>query len=178
MANPELVRRFLEHRDVLVAFIYALTRDYDAAEEIFQEVALSILGEAEKGTAVGSFPAWAQGIARRRVADYYRKASRERAVQPLPDSLGDMVTLAFSENETMLEGQRERMKSLLECLKRMSGRSRQIVESFYHLRRSIRQIAGTLGWREDSVKVALCRARKALADCVQVNLGTQGPHAK
>jgi RNA polymerase sigma-70 factor (ECF subfamily) len=167
MAYPTLVRQFLEHRDVVLGFVFALTRDYDVAEEVFQEVALAILQEAGKGTAVESFLAWAQGIARRRVADYYRKANRRQTVEQVAGPLADVVSQAFAENAPLLEGHQERMASLLECLQRLAGRSRVIVESFYQRRQSLREIAGLLGWKEDSVKVALSRARKALADCIE-----------
>src|SRR5205823_2729481 len=127
MAYPALVKQFLDHRDVVLGFIFALTRDYDVAEEVFQEVAVSILQEAGKDTQVGSFLSWAQGIARRRVADYYRKANRRETAVPLAGPLCEIVTLAFAENEKLLEGDQERMKSLLECLKKLAGRSREIV---------------------------------------------------
>ena len=172
MAYPALVKQFLDHRDAVLGFIFALTRDYDVAEEVFQEVALSILQEAEKQTAVGSFLAWAQGIARRRVADYYRKASRRPSAVPLAEPMTEVVSLAFAENEKLLEADQERMKSLLECVKKLAGRSREIVEGFYQRRQSLREIAAALGWQEGSVKVALSRARKALADCVETRMQT------
>jgi RNA polymerase sigma-70 factor (ECF subfamily) len=109
-------------------------------------------------------------VARRRVAEYYRKAAQQQAVVQLSDSLADVVSHAFRENDSVLETHQERMKSLLECLKRLSGRSRDVVEGFYHRRQSIRQVASAVGWTEGSVKVALSRARKALADCVNTRL--------
>src|SRR5439155_25594464 len=120
------------------------------AEEVFQEVALSILQEAGKETSVSSFLAWAQGIARRRVADYYRKATKRQTVEQLAGPLADVVSLAFAENEPLLDGHQQRMNSLLECLKKLAGRSRDIVEGFYRRRQSLREIGAALGWQENS----------------------------
>lgn len=170
MADAQLVKQFLEHRDVLMGFIFALTRDYDVAEEVFQDVSVSILSEASKNTEVRSFMAWVREVARRRVADYYRKAAKQNAVAQLSDSLALAVAEAFEENEGTLEVHQERMKSLLECLKRLSGRSREVVEGRYHRRQSPSQIASAIHWTEGAVKVALSRARKALADCVNTRM--------
>jgi RNA polymerase sigma-70 factor (ECF subfamily) len=178
MADTQLVKQFLEHRDMLMGFIYALTRHYDVAEEVFQEVSLAILTEAGKSTEVENFMPWAREVARRRVADYFRRAARRQSVEQLSDSLTNVICHAFTENDSLVEIHQERMKSLLECLKRLSGRSREVVEGHYHERQSLKQIAAAIGWTEGSVKVALSRARKALADCIQIRMHRPTQEAK
>lgn len=174
MADPVLVKQFLEQRDVILGFILALTRDYDAAEEVLQEVALVIIEEANHQTVVGHFPSWAQGIARRRVADYYRKRNRRHAIEQLSGTMTEVVCQAFAENEELLDRHQERMKALMQCLTRLTGRSRDVIVGFYQQRQSIQQLADALAWQANSVKVALSRARKLLADCIQVRLRTGG----
>jgi RNA polymerase sigma-70 factor, ECF subfamily len=169
MAASRLVSQFLESRDVLLAFIYSLTRDFGVAEEVFQEVSLVILEEARKETQVVHFASWSREVARRRVAEFYRKSTRDRASH-LSEALTGAIADAFTEQDASVETRQTQMAQLLECLKAISGRSRQVIEGFYHERRSIREIAQTLGWQENSVKVALSRARKVLADCVQVRM--------
>ena len=172
MSDPMLVKQFLAERDVILGFVLALTRDYDVAEEILQELALVILEEANKQTAVGHFRSWAQGIARRRVADSYRKRNRRHAIEQLSGSMTDVVCQAFAENEELLDRHQDRMKALMRCLTRLTGRSRDVIVGFYQQRQSIQQLAEALAWQANSVKVALSRARKLLADCIQVRLRT------
>src|SRR5439155_15652519 len=126
--------------------------------------------EADKQTIVENFPAWVHGIARRRVADYYRRATKRRAVEQLSGEMTEVVCQAFAENEAILERHQERMSTLLQCLTRLTGRSRDVIVGFYQHRQSIKQLADALAWQANSVKVALSRARKLLADCVQVHL--------
>jgi RNA polymerase sigma-70 factor (ECF subfamily) len=172
MAHPVLVKQFLEQRDTILGYILALTRDYDAAEEVLQEVALAILEEANKHTMVAHFASWAQGIARRRVADHYRKRNRRHRVEQLSGAMTEIVCQAFEENEELLDRHQDRMKALMKCLTRLTGRSRDVIVGFYQQRLSIQQLAETLAWQANSVKVALSRARKMLADCIQVRLRT------
>ena len=173
MDQGELVRRFLENRDAILGFIYALTRDYDVAEETFQNVALTILQESGRATRVENFLGWAREVARHRVADYYRQNARRAGMELPSGPMMEVIAAAFQENEISHQANHVRMKSLLECLQRLSGRSREVIEGFYRDRKSVQDLAASLAWKENSVKVALSRARKMLADCVAVRLRVQ-----
>ena len=48
MVGARLETQFLANRDLLLGFIYSLTRDYDTAEEVFQEVSLVITGSTKR----------------------------------------------------------------------------------------------------------------------------------
>lgn len=160
-----LVEQFLEHRETILAFIFALTRDFDLAEEICQQTAQVILEEAERGAAVSRFRAWACEIARRRVAEHYRRQQRRPTV-----ALCEVVDRAFAEYEPA-DNLAVQLQHLKECRDRLRGRSQEVIEGFYRDRKSIRELAAALNWQENSVKVALARARKVLADCLREKLG-------
>lgn len=173
LTQDALVNQLLQHRDSLLGFILALTRDYGAAEEVFQEVAKVILEEKQRGTAVEQFMPWAREIARRRVGEYYRGHARRHAGELLASSMDEMACQAFAENERIQEASSLRFKALLECLEKLAGRSRQVVEGFYRQGKSIREIAAGMGWTENSVKSALWRSRKLLADCIRGKMESQ-----
>ena len=172
MEQSSLVQRFLEERDAVLGFLMALTRDFHVTEEIFQEVSLVVIAEARKDTDVQNVSTWVREIARRRVAEYYRKRSRQAPTIAFSESLADVIVQYFAENEELLEQQQTRMRFLLECLNKLTGRSRELVQGFYHHRQSLQQLADSTGWKVDSVKVALSRARKVLGDCVRVKMQT------
>lgn len=168
--QPDLVKQFLEQNDVLLAYIFGLTHDHDAAEEVFQEAAQVILQESTRGMSVIHFLPWAREIARRRLAEHFRKQSKLRAVEQPSPGLAEIIDQAFAENDQLLEDHRIRLKYLDECRARLPDRGRELVEGFYRERKSIREIAAAIGWGENSVKVALARARRALADCIRQKL--------
>jgi RNA polymerase sigma-70 factor (ECF subfamily) len=169
----QLVNELLENRDAILGFIMALTRDYAVAEEIFQEVAKAILEEANQGRAVAHFMPWAREIARRRVSEFYRRNAQRRQIESVSPSMEEVVCQAFAENEKTLEAGQARLQALLECLEGLSGRNREAVEGFYRQRKSVRDIAAALGWSEQSVKNALWRSRKTLAECVRQKVRAQ-----
>lgn len=170
MDQSILVTELLQYRDALFGFICALTRDHLVAEEIFQETSLAIVKEGQMTKSVGNFPAWAREIARRRVADYYRKKARRGGIEQLSAAMAEIIEQAFRENEDSSDEYQRRMTYLLQCLELLTGRTRDVVVRFYQQRQSLKQVAEALNWRVDSVKVALSRARKSLADCIDVKL--------
>lgn len=172
MDQPTLIRRFLEERDAILGYLIALTLDFQVAEEIFQDVSLVVVAEANKNTDVKNVPAWVREIARRRISEYYRKRSRQSPTTPFSESLAEVIDQSFAENENLLHEQQTRMYLLLDCLKRLTGRSQELVRGFYHNRQSLQQLATSLGWQVDSVKVALSRARKVVGDCVRFKMKT------
>lgn len=170
MHQEDLVRRFLDHRDATLAYIFALTRDYDAAEEIFQDVAVTIIQEAEKAGRIDHFDHWLREVARHRVADYYRRTGRRLAKEQPTGSMADVVSQAFEENAASPEENHARMKLLIDCVQGLNGRSREVINGFYRELKSLKELAASLCWKESSTKVALSRARKTLAECVEGKL--------
>jgi len=170
MNQPKITRDFLQHRQALLGFIFALTRDQIAAEEVFQEVALAILEEATSGTKVDPFLPWAREIARRRVLEYYRKSSRRDAVTPLTDTMVELVGRSFAENEEAPEQDSRRLACLRECLAKLPDRARQVIDLRYNMQLGIDRIAQSLAWQAGSIHVLLARTRKTLAECVRGKL--------
>lgn len=166
MTQPDLVREFLEYRDVLLGFIFSLTRDPDAAEEVLQNVGLAVVAEAGRGTKVADFRRWVREIARHRTADHYRS----RRLPTVSDSMLSLVSQSYEESDVEPEGSRLRQKYLLDCLKNITGRAREAIERRYRDRLSPSAIAAAMGWQAGSVAVALSRARRVLFDCIQSKL--------
>lgn len=170
-APAGLVRPFLENRDVLFGFILALTRDREAAEEVFQEVGLAIVEEDRRGVCVERFLPWAFELARRRVAEYFRRSSRVRRREGA-EALDEAVTRAFEEHAPDPESVRRRQEGLAECLEGLPPAQRSLIEKRYRDRLPVRRIAGSMGWSEGSVKVTLWKARQNLRRCLEAKLGS------
>jgi len=174
MQQPKLTRDLLEHRQALLGFILALTRDFNSAEEIFQETALAILDEAAAGRQAEPFLPWAREVARRRVAEHHRVAAQNRRAIVMPADLLDGIALAFDENEESREEARSRQKHLPACVAALTERVQRMIDLRYHQRLAVAAIAQDVGWTVDAVHVALSRARKTLAECIERRLHTPG----
>lgn len=172
--SGELARQFLQQRDVLYGYIFALARDHHAAEEILQELGVSILTEAKRGTVPKDFIGWARGVARHRVADYFRSLATRRQHEKQFEEFADVVDLAFAEQTRTAADNQHELQLLRDCLQRLTQRVRTMIELRYQGRQSLDQIATALQWKTDSVKVAMSRARRVLSECVERKLRSEG----
>jgi RNA polymerase sigma-70 factor (ECF subfamily) len=174
MTDEKISQALLKNRNSLMAFIFALTRDYEVAEDVFQETALAILREQEKGGEISNFMAWSREIARRRVLEYYRKRSKNRCL-PLEEGMIDQIALAFEESEAERENDGERLRYLRECLAGLRREAAELIEMKYGKGLSLKQLSEKTGATVSALKVSLWRARQALARCIGRKLEGRQP---
>lgn len=160
-----LIKLLLEHRDGIFGFILALTHDREAAEEVFQVVGLAVVEEANQGAEVTHFLPWVHELARRRVAEHFRKSARWKSMARA-DSMDEAVGQAFEENAADSETILLRQEHLTRCLEELPPAQRQMIEQRYQDKATIRSIAEALDWTDGAVKVALWKVRRRLAGCI------------
>jgi RNA polymerase sigma-70 factor (ECF subfamily) len=163
MADPAVARELLRAREGLFAFILALVRDFNEAEELFQEISLRILeraGDYRPGT---NFAAWAREFARRTLLE----TRRARARILFSDKAIEAVAAACDEIEESVMARKE---ALNRCLDRLEDASRQLVEMRYGRGLSLDELGRVLDRRAGTIQVALSRIRSRLADCVRSRL--------
>lgn len=171
--DQTLARRLLEHRDDLFAYIIALVRDWNVAEELFQEVSLVVLEKAQEGTAVEQFGPWAREIARRLVLNHWKTSSRSRQV--LSSEVLESIDRAFARHDEADEGAGpELLGTLRECLKRLPEHLRHVVDLRYRDMLPLQDIAQRLNRTAGSVQVALSRIRARLLHCTKRLHARQG----
>jgi RNA polymerase sigma-70 factor (ECF subfamily) len=177
--GPEsaLPRLLLEQRDGLFAYVLALVRNWAVAEDLFQEVSLAVLQEAQKGTVVEDFGPWSREIARRRVLNYWKTSSRTRLI--LSTEALEALDRAFeAHDEEGREREQELLQNLRRCLQKLPGHLREVVDLRYREALPLQEIARRLGRSAGSVQVALSRIRMRLHDCARhVDPGQEGAPA-
>jgi len=162
MPSSEFTRELLAARSSLFGFILAMVRDFNLAEELFQEVSVRILEREEEFTPGTSFGAWARAFARRTVLEEQRRRGRlmldDRAVAAVSEKMDD---------DGDESGQRE---ALRHCLENVHRNSRRLVALRYEQDLSMEEIGSRLERTAGAVQVALSRVRAWLADCIRNRL--------
>jgi RNA polymerase sigma-70 factor (ECF subfamily) len=155
----------IEYRDVLFAYILTLVREWDMAEDVFQEVSVTILKKANEEE-IGNFKAWAREIARRTALDY-----RRRRGVPYKNLSGDALealeSIFGARDEVPDEKQREMLAYLQDCLKDLPAKMLTLVNLRYQEDLTIEQVAERAELSPGAAQVALSRARAALAECIK-----------
>lgn len=167
----EVQRLFLRHAGVLRGFILGLLPDHNRAEDVFQELFLTITRKAGEFCSGTNFLAWARSIARLKVLEQLR--AQQNVPHALDPETLEVLLLAAEEAEDRWD---ERREALAHCLKQLAPRAREILE----LRYSDDflpppAIAARLSWSVNAVHVALSRARRFLQECTRRRLAVKQP---
>jgi RNA polymerase sigma-70 factor (ECF subfamily) len=151
-AFAALVERYW---DRLYRWLYHLTRDRHAAEDLAQEAFLKAFTGVGRFRAGTNFAAWLFRIAHNAFADHYRATARRR--DPLPDDLP--ATRAGPDEEVQ---SREAIHELGKALNRVPPEFRAALLLRAEQGLSFREIAEVMGLTEETARWRVFKARQKL----------------
>lgn len=161
--QPTIETLFLQQAAAVRGFVRGLVPDRAAAEDVFQDVFLTVTRRGADFRREGNFLAWVRGIARNKVLEHYRR--QRSAPLPFDEELLNLLANSAEGSDQLLEQRRE---ALTKCLERLAPRAREIVDLRYAEQSlSPPEIAERLAWTTNAVHVALSRARAFLRECTQ-----------
>ena len=172
MGDPELIRQLLRHQGEFMAYLMAMVRDLDAAEEIFQNAAVVVMQHAgaPDGEPIRDFRAWAKEIVRRQALHHLRAKGRAARVAMIEPELLAQVDRAFDDDTTDAEQRQREIDALRECAMALPEAQRRMVGVRYAGRASFEAIGAAVGRTAAAVQRSLSRTRRILHDCVQSKL--------
>lgn len=133
------------------------------AEDVLQEVAVSIAKNYGTYDRSRPFLAWALGIARNHMLMHFRRYHRDRLVFS-----DELVATIGQHLETIAEETADqRREELQHCLSLLDDRRRRLIELRYSGGLKIEEIAASLGKSVAAVKGSLHRVRRILEQCVR-----------
>ncbi|MEM7599824.1 MAG: sigma-70 family RNA polymerase sigma factor [Verrucomicrobiota bacterium] len=159
----EVQKLFVEHLPAMKRFVFSLLPNRSEADDITQDVFLTVTTKANEFVIGSNFKAWAFAIARFKVLEHLRRAKRDphSLSDSVIDKLVDEAPDADPENESLT------LRALAKCIARLAPKRKQAIEMQYHRNFTPTEIAEQLGWGVNSVNVTLSRARADLRSCVQ-----------
>lgn len=162
----DVQRQFLQNSNRLRGFILGLLPDRSAADDVLQEVFLTVTAKAAEFRSGTNFLAWGRAIARLKVLEY-RQRQFPTAGQ-LTDEAWELLAQTAPEVDDGWDARRE---ALQKCLGELAPRAREVVQLRYSVERlDLVEVARRMFWTVGSVKVGLSRAKDALWECVQRRL--------
>jgi RNA polymerase sigma-70 factor (ECF subfamily) len=168
-----LLRVLVAERGPLLGFMYTVCRDRDLAEDMFQNLVVITTEPLPEVETREQFIAWARTTARYGLYNAMRKQKRS-----IP--LNEQVLDALEEEWDEIARHRGSMQAdaLEQCLRSLTPNVRNLLWLRYEKGLSCEEVAGTLNRRLNAVHVALSRAYRVLAQCIQGRLALErGTHA-
>lgn len=167
MASVELSEveaLFVRNADAIKGFLFALTADPHAADDLMQEVYLVVREKAAEFAPGSNFLAWVRTIARFKVMHHFRNRGRRPLIDP-----ANAEALAAVDEALGVDGAdewAEHRNALARCLERIGSAPRQLLDLRFAEDLSPTGMAERLGRSANGVSVALSRTLTALRDCV------------
>jgi RNA polymerase sigma-70 factor, ECF subfamily len=162
--RDEAFALFFTHRAMLRAYLHAIVRDADLAEDTLSDVALETARAWNSYNRDLPFGPWVRGIARR--VAFKRLRNRSRAGIALPDDVLESLGTALDElgDASMMEA---RKRQLQVCLDRLNDRNRELVRLRYYEEVRLDAIAHRLGRSLGALYTAFSRIHAVLLACLE-----------
>jgi RNA polymerase sigma-70 factor (ECF subfamily) len=133
-------------------FVRATLGDRATAEDLTQETFAAVAIAARQGRADALTMPWVMGIARHKLVDHYRRASREQR----------RVERSWDRAQLVSDGDDDGGETV-EVLRRLTTEHRLVLVLKYYEELPVEQIAATIGRSLDATNSLLSRARTAFA---------------
>ena len=166
----EVARCWTVAQPTVSAFISLMIPNYHDAQDILQEVAVAVF--AHDFTTSGmprSFNAWAVQIARHKVVDYRRRHGNQKNMFDT-----DTINSVADAYANIKDEDNPRREALDQCLDKVRGKPRTLLELRYRANMQASEIAAVTGQSIAAVRVGLHRIRLALREYIELRLAAGG----
>jgi RNA polymerase sigma-70 factor len=168
-----------EHETGLLAFVRACVQPPADADDLVQDTFVTAWERLAEYDVDRPFAAWLRGIARNKIADYFRRfTAHRRHVHILSPEAVAAISDEFERLSRPARGEvfRDCFAALRQCLQSLPAAEREVVERAYRQNQTCGTIAAEVGQGVEAIKKRLQRARAALRDCILGKLGPEAIH--
>lgn len=162
------VQQLTENQNRLYGYVYSLIGDHGRTEDVLQETNLVLWRKIAEFDQARPFLPWAFGIVRFQVLAQLRDNKRDRLL--LDSNLGELLSEEAARQSEQIDDIREALRP---CMALLTPANREMIEERYFRAASIANIAEALDRSVPSIKVALLRIRRQLADCVHKRMAAE-----
>ncbi len=160
------LRLLTQHDRWLAAYVYSLVASGTDADDILQEVKVTMWKHFAKFEAGSSFRAWARRIATNQILNY-RRSEKRRPNSALDEEFIEVVAAEIDRRADVLDG---RADALRLCLRKLPEAHRKIVVWRYYEDCGVEEIAAKSERTVEAVYRLLSRIRGVLNECVSRQL--------
>jgi RNA polymerase sigma-70 factor, ECF subfamily len=165
------IQQYLQFRSEFMGYLYAITRDAELSEEVYQNAAVVVIEQSENPETIRDFRAWAKEVIRRQALHAIRARDvATRRTRPISPELLDVVSDAFLQDDSAASVVHEEANALKQCLDTLPAEKRELVALRYEGSSTFDEISDHIGSTPAAVQRALSRVRKMLHGCVQRRL--------
>ena len=165
------LRLMTQHDRWLLAYVYSLVPRQADADDILQEVKVTMWKHFAKFEPGSNFRAWARQIATHQILNY-RRSEKRRPNSELDEQFIEAVAAEIDRRADVLDRRSDALKI---CLQKLPEAHRKIVLWRYEEDCGIEEIATKTNRTVEAVYRLLSRIRAVLNECISRQAGTITP---
>lgn len=164
-AREDFLKLFLRHERAVFAYIHSMIPSRADAEDVLQEVSVTLFEKFDDFEPGTDFRAWAFRVAYFKVMQARQRYARSKLV------FDDDIVAAVAAAAEELGGDHDQRHAALEgCLKKLNERDRRMVLARYERGSNVGRAAAMAGRSMHAAYKALARIKVVLRDCVEAEM--------
>jgi RNA polymerase sigma-70 factor (ECF subfamily) len=169
--QEQFTQLWTQAQSTVACFVHTSIRDRGQAEDLLQEIAITLLRKFADYDSSKAFLPWAMGVAKFAILGCRRDYARSRLV--FDEALLERLSNTFLE---VAPAQREEEAFLDLCITKLAPKARRMVRLRYYDLLDSAEIARVLGTSEVAIRVGLLRIREQLRKCIESQLVQERSH--
>ena len=169
MNAEDVAQQLLTQRIALTGYLRAFVGDRATAEDLFQEVTVRAIAEADTFSDDQHLHRWFRRVAKHRAIDFLRRAENKRRV--FDADVIDLLADEANSGEFFVGDSRERCAALEECMEKLTPKCREVIDLRYGSELTGHEVASELGRKPDTIYKMLARSYAQLRECIEGRLG-------
>ncbi|PCJ57997.1 MAG: hypothetical protein COA79_14595 [Planctomycetota bacterium] len=168
--NFKLAEEAFGFKNSMVAYAYAIVKDWAAAEDVVQDSYIVVIEKQAKFKEGTSLTQWVKRIVFLKCMERLRKNKKLTLVgdESLEALISRIIESKSSENDMSI--QEMKINALKDCMKKFKIEIIKVIHAFYWEKTSIREIANQMEISENTIRLRLLKYRKSLKTCVTKKL--------
>jgi RNA polymerase sigma-70 factor (ECF subfamily) len=163
------LRQFMAEERALLRFILRYVPSVTDARDVLQETLVTLWAKRAEFDATKEFLPWGCGIARFKLREFWRKQARWESF-----ANDDVMAMIDARRDVLQPEISARGEKLRECLAKLPPEQRTTLHRYYAEEESVETLALREGRSVEAIYKQLQRVRRALLDCIERGLRTEG----
>jgi RNA polymerase sigma-70 factor (ECF subfamily) len=162
--HTEFMDLFVADQALIYAFVRSVVPNLSDAEEVFQQVAMTLWRKRDSfDPELGSFRAWAIGVARNHIRNFDRRKYRDYRLQVFAPDVIDRIADHWEQADDTWE---ERQWALKNCIAKLAPEDRRRLEEFYSGEACAADMAKSEGASLRTFYRKIQKLRECLLSCI------------
>lgn len=159
--GERFTRRLVEDQRRIYAFVYSLVHDCTTADDLVQDVSVTLWQKFDDFAEGTDFFSWAATIARYHVLNWRRKQASGAL------NLDDASFSALADTaEQVARSRGGRIDALGDCVRQLQTDQQRLIAARYESNLSVKELARQGGKSERAIYKALARIHRLLLECI------------